>query len=64
MEGIVSYGVYIPKARIRIEEIWEMWFSEWVPASVKGVLGVEERPVNRWDGISLHSYGYKFVIED
>lgn len=45
--GIVGYGVYIPKYRIRIEEIAKVWGED--PGRVKQGLLVEEKSVPAFD---------------
>ncbi|MEM0330195.1 MAG: hydroxymethylglutaryl-CoA synthase, partial [Archaeoglobaceae archaeon] len=43
MIGIVSYGTYIPKYRIKVEEIARIWKED--PESIKNGLGVKEKSV-------------------
>ncbi len=43
MTGIVSYGTYIPKYRIRVEEIAKIWGED--SESIKNGLGVYEKSV-------------------
>lgn len=43
MIGIVSYGTYIPKFRIRVEEIARIWGED--PEAIKNSLGVAEKSV-------------------
>ncbi len=43
MVGIVSYGTYIPKYRIKLADIAAAWKKE--PAEVVGSLGIEEKVV-------------------
>ena len=43
MIGIVSYGVYVPRYRIRVEDIANQWGEN--PASIKSGLLVEEKSV-------------------
>ena len=43
MVGIVSYGTYIPKYRIRLADIAAAWKKE--PAEVVGSLGIDEKVV-------------------
>ncbi|MGB9707140.1 MAG: hydroxymethylglutaryl-CoA synthase [Microgenomates group bacterium] len=51
MLGIVSYGFYIPKYRIRIEEIARVWGKS--PEEVKNSLLIEEKAVASVDEDSL-----------
>lgn len=51
MLGIVSYGFYIPKYRIKIEEIAKAWGKD--PADVKKSLMIEEKTVACLDEDSL-----------
>lgn len=53
MIGIVGYGAYIPKERLKIKEIWEMWCSDWLPSSLNDVLKLEEKAVTHWDEDSI-----------
>ena len=43
MIGIVSYGSYIPKFRIKVEEIARVWGED--AKKIKGGLGVHEKSV-------------------
>ncbi|MBI4399411.1 hydroxymethylglutaryl-CoA synthase [Candidatus Micrarchaeota archaeon] len=43
MSGIVGYGVYVPKYRIKVEEIAKVWGEE--PHRIKGGLGINEKAV-------------------
>ena len=43
MVGIVGYGVYVPKYRIKVEEIARVWKKN--PAAIKVSLGIEEKSV-------------------
>lgn len=47
MIGIVSYGTYIPKYRIKLADIAAAWKKE--PAEVVGSLGIEEKAVPATD---------------
>lgn len=47
--GIISYGVYVPQCRITVEEIWSMWCHSTRPTSIRALMGLAERAVNRWD---------------
>ena len=43
MVGIITYGVYIPRYRIRVEEIAKVWGAN--AADISGGLGVFEKSV-------------------
>ncbi len=43
MEGIVGYGVYIPRFRIKVEEIARVWRKD--PETIKFGLGIKEKSV-------------------
>ncbi|MCS7144031.1 MAG: hydroxymethylglutaryl-CoA synthase [Archaeoglobaceae archaeon] len=47
MIGIVSYGTYIPKYRIKVEEIARIWGED--PEAIKSGLGVKEKSVPDFD---------------
>ena len=47
--GIVGYGIYVPKLRLKVEEIWDMWQRGFPPSSIKQLYGVEAKAVARWD---------------
>ena len=49
MVGILGYGASIPQCRIAIEEIFDMWPYPYPPDSIKALLGLVERGVNRQD---------------
>ena len=49
MIGIVSYGSYIPKFRIKVEEIAGVWGED--AKKIKGGLGVYEKSVPDVDKI-------------
>lgn len=51
MVGIISYGFYIPKYRIKIEEIAKIWGKN--PVDIKKSLMVEEKTVASFDEDSL-----------
>ncbi len=42
-EGIVGYGVYIPRFRIKVEEIARVWRKD--PETIKSGLGIKEKSV-------------------
>jgi len=33
MAGIVSYGAYIPRYRLRVEDIWDTWMNHIDPTA-------------------------------
>lgn len=43
MAGIVGYGVYIPRFRIKVEEIARVWNKD--PEAIRGSLGISEKSV-------------------
>ncbi len=47
MVGIVSYGTYIPKYRIKVEEIARIWGEN--AEVIRRGLGVEQKSVPSWD---------------
>ena len=47
MAGIVGYGVYIPKYRIKSEEIARVWGED--PNRIKNGLGIHEKAVANVD---------------
>lgn len=49
MAGIIGYGVFVPKERLTVDEIWDMWCTDWTPYSLRNILKLEERAVNHWD---------------
>jgi hydroxymethylglutaryl-CoA synthase len=49
MAGIVGYGAFVPQCRITVEEIFDMWPYPYPPDSIKVLLGLIERTVNRQD---------------
>ncbi len=51
MVGIVSYGFYLPKYRIKIEEIAHQWGKN--PKEIKQSLLIEEKTVSSFDEDSL-----------
>lgn len=51
MVGITGYGAYIPKGRIKIEEIAQVWGKN--PQDVISSLGVKEKSVCSWDEDSV-----------
>ena len=47
--GIVSYGVFIPRYRLKVDEIWDVWFHRQTPVYIKNVIGVAEKSVCSYD---------------
>ncbi|HJJ89695.1 MAG TPA: hydroxymethylglutaryl-CoA synthase [Methanocorpusculum sp.] len=47
MVGIITYGAYIPRYRIKVEEIARVWGAN--AADIKGGLGVSEKSVPDYD---------------
>ena len=47
MVGIITYGAYIPRYRIKVEEIARVWGAN--AAEIKGGLGVFEKAVPDYD---------------
>ncbi|HJJ89313.1 MAG TPA: hydroxymethylglutaryl-CoA synthase [Methanocorpusculum sp.] len=47
MVGIITYGAYIPRYRIKVEEIARVWGAN--AADIKGGLGVSEKAVPDYD---------------
>jgi len=47
MSGIVGYGAYVPKKRIKVEEIARVWNKE--GPRISASLGVKEKAVAAWD---------------
>ena len=47
MLGIVGYGAYVPKYRIKVEEICKVWGTS--ASSIKTGLKIEEKAVPSWD---------------
>ena len=49
MAGIIGYGTFVPQCRMAIEEVFDMWPYPYPPDSIKALLGLVERTVNRTD---------------
>lgn len=49
MAGIVGYGTFIPQCRMTVNEVFDMWPYPYPPDSIKALLGLFERTVNRTD---------------
>lgn len=66
MIGIVGYGAYIPRFRLKVEDIWDMWPDPVNKVSViKKRGGLTEKAVTRWDedSITMGIYAAKSSIE-
>lgn len=54
MAGVVGYGGYIPRFRLKVEDIWEVWVNPVdMPSVVKERKGLIEKSVTRWDEDSI-----------
>jgi len=54
MTGIVGYGAYIPKFRLKVEDIWDVWVDPIETAAiVKKKRDLTEKAVGRWDEDSV-----------
>ncbi len=50
MAGISGYGAYIPRYRLKVDDIWDVWMNQIdPPAVIKEMRGLEEKAVTRWD---------------
>jgi len=50
MAGIAGYGAYVPRFRLRVDDIWDVWMNQIDPPGViKEMRGLEEKAVTRWD---------------
>jgi hydroxymethylglutaryl-CoA synthase len=50
MAGIAGYGAYVPRFRLRVDDIWDVWMNQIdTPAVIKEMRGLEEKAVTRWD---------------
>ncbi len=66
MAGIVGYGVYIPRLRLRVEDIWHVWPNPTdTDAIIKKRRGLSEKAVTRWDedSITMAIYAAKASLE-
>ena len=66
MVGIVGYGVYIPRLRLRVEDIWNMWPNPTdTDTIIKKRRGLSEKAVTRWDedSITMAIYAAKSSME-
>lgn len=54
MAGIVGYGAYIPRFRLKVEDIWDVWVNPIdTPAIIKERTRLTEKAVSRWDEDSV-----------
>jgi len=54
MAGIVGYGAYIPRFRLKVEDIWDVWVNPVdTPTVIKERRGLAEKAVTRWDEDSI-----------
>lgn len=54
MAGIIGYGAYIPKFRLKVEDIWEVWVDPvHTPTAIKKRRMLTEKAVTRWDEDSV-----------
>ncbi|MFC2008102.1 hydroxymethylglutaryl-CoA synthase [Chloroflexota bacterium] len=54
MAGIIGYGAYIPRFRLRVEDIWDVWVNPVdTPTVIKERKGLTEKAVARWDEDSI-----------
>ena len=66
MAGIVGYGVYVPRLRLRVEDIWNIWPNPTdTGAIIKKRRGLSEKAVTRWDedSITMAIYAAKSSLE-
>jgi 3-hydroxy-3-methylglutaryl CoA synthase len=50
MAGIAGYGAFVPRFRLRVDDIWDVWMNQIdPPAVIKEMRGLEEKAVTRWD---------------
>ncbi len=50
MAGIIAYGAYIPRFRLKVQEIWDTWMNHIdPPLVVKERRGLTEKAFGRWD---------------
>lgn len=66
MTGIVGYGVYIPRLRLRVEDIWNLWVNPTdTDVIIKKRRGLSEKAVTRWDedSVTMAIYAAKSSLE-
>ncbi len=52
--GLIGYGAYIPRFRLKVEDIWDAWIDPVnVPAVIFKRKALTEKAVNRWDEDSV-----------
>jgi hydroxymethylglutaryl-CoA synthase len=50
MAGIAGFGAFVPRYRLRVDDIWDVWINQIDPPGViKEMRGLEEKAVTRWD---------------
>jgi len=50
MAGIAGFGAYVPRFRLRVDDIWDVWVNQIeTPAAIKDRRGLVEKAVTRWD---------------
>jgi hydroxymethylglutaryl-CoA synthase len=66
MTGIVGYGVYVPRLRLRVEDIWNLWVNPTdTDTIIKKRKGLSEKAVTRWDedSVTMAIYAAKSSLE-
>jgi hydroxymethylglutaryl-CoA synthase len=66
MTGIIGYGVYIPRLRLRVEDIWNIWVNPTdTDTIIKKRRGLSEKAVTRWDedSVTMAIYAAKSSLE-
>ncbi len=66
MMGIIGYGAYIPRLRLRVEDIWNIWVNPTdTDVIIKKRRGLSEKAVTRWDedSITMAIYAAKSCLE-
>lgn len=66
MTGIIGYGVYIPRLRLRVEDIWNFWVNPTdTDIIIKKRRGLSEKAVTRWDedSVTMAIYAAKSSLE-
>lgn len=66
MTGIIGYGAYIPRFRLRVEDIWDVWVNPTDTATIiQKRRGLIEKAVTRWDedSVTMAIYAAKSSLE-